>query len=409
MPKAAANPVTAPPTDVLPLVQATRPRIMSLDILRAIVVGLMIYMDHPLIAAATPWWLLHPAWNGFHLADTIAPAFMFAVGMSLAFSARKLTDENYDQVTKQFVKRVLILFAIGVALGFYKYDVSYFRISLVEPFRMLRVMGVLQRIAIGSWVAWFFIRKDWKWTLSAAAILLAIHTVLILYVHAPGVIPGAWTANPAGPGSVAVLEHTSLAGWVDKTLWGLHHTYEASGFDPDGTLGLLSVSAQILLGLTLGKFVVGDHGSGKIVRPTIALGIVGIIAGVVLGQIGLPVNKYIWTASFVLVSSGIATLAFGLLYWWLDMKGKTKGWRWLVPLGRNALLMFIGENAFAATTGLIRLDWHGHVTTLAALIARAMTKVMSPTAATLLFSALELGGFLLLAEFLYRRKLFFKF
>jgi predicted acyltransferase len=409
LPEAAAASAQVSPTAPEPASQATRTRLISLDAFRAIVVGLMIFMDHPLIPGAVPWWLLHPEWHGFRLADVIAPAFMFIVGMSLAFSARRLTDESHGAATRQVIKRVVILFLIGVALGFYKSNIPSFSISLMEPFNTVRVMGVLQRIAIGSAVAWVFIRKDWRWTVGAAAVLLAVHSYLLLFVPAPGVIPGAWTATPLGPQSLVVLEKTSLAAWVDTSLWGIRHTYRGVGFDPEGALGLLSVSAQVLLGLTLGKFLVKDDSSGKMLRPTLMWGAVGIVAGIMLGLTWLPINKYLWTASFVLLSSGLAAIVFAVMYWWIDLKGNTFGFRWLVPLGRNALLLYIAENAFSATLGLIAITRHGKTMTVASWISQVMTRYMTPTAATLLFSAVELAAFVVIAEILYRRKIFFKF
>lgn len=389
---------------------APKPRIISLDVLRAIIVGLMIFMDHPIIGPAVPWWLLHPEWHGFRLADFIAPAFMFIVGMSMAFSARRVTAENYREATKVFLKRVAILFLLGLALGFYKYSAPLYRTSLTAPFTYLRVMGVLQRIAIGSLIAWPFVRKDWRWAVGAAGILLALHSALVLFVPAPGVIPSAWTAIPAGPASIAILEKTSLSGWIDTHLWGVTHTYKGSGFDPDGALGILTVGAQVLLGLALGKWVVRDEGSGRLVRPTLAAGAAVLAAGVLLGYVGLPVNKYIWTASFVLVSSGLTAISFAAMYWWIDLKGRSRGFNWLVPLGRNALLLFMAENAFSATLGIIYVHGSsGRGIPLVTAIGHVMSRYMSPTAATLLFSAVELGTFVWLADVLYRRKIFFKF
>jgi predicted acyltransferase len=409
MPEAAAlTPVDGPAETPAVPERSAGSRLISLDALRAIIVALMIGMDHPLIGASTPWWLLHPEWHGFRLADFIAPAFMFIVGMSMAFSTRKLTKETHGPATRVFVRRVVVLVLLGVALGFYKYSVPLFRVGLIAPFASLRVMGVLQRIAIGSLIAWPFVRKDWRWAVGAAGVLLAVHTVLVLFVGAPGVIPGAWTATPVGAGAVATLERTSLSGWLDTAAWGIKHTYHGSGFDPDGLLGLITVGGQVLLGLALGKWAVRDDRTGRIVLPTLACGAGVALLGVLLGQIGLPINKYIWSASFVLVSSGLAAIAWAAMYWWIDLKGNSRGFQWLVPLGRNALLLFIGENAFSATLGLILIPWGGASVTLAALIARAMTKFMAPTAATLLFSVAEVAVCVWIAGVLYRKKLFFK-
>lgn len=388
---------------------APKPRLISLDALRAIVVALMIFMDHPIIGTAVPWWLLHPEWHGFRLADFIAPSFMFIVGMSMAFSARRVSAENFKDSTKVFVRRIAVLFLLGVALGFYKYSAPLFRSSLTAPFVYLRVMGVLQRIALGSLIAWPFVRKDWKWAVGAAAALMAVHTVLVLFVPAPGVLPGAWTAVPAGPASVAILERTSLSGWLDSHLWGVTHTYHASGFDPDGALGVLTVGAQVLLGLALGKWAVRDDWSGRLVVPTLAVGAAALASGVLFGQIGLPVNKYMWTASFVLVSSGLTAIAFAAMYWWIDLKGRSRGFNWLVPLGRNALLLFMGENAFSATLAIILVHGRsGRAVPLVTAIGNVMSRWMPPTVATLLFSTLEVAACVWIADALYKRKIFLK-
>ncbi len=398
---AAAGPLTPDRTE------RASSRVVSLDALRAIVVALMIFMDHPVVISALPDFLVHPAWHGFRLPDFVFPAFVFIAGVSMAFSTRKLTAEAFWPATRVFVKRIALLFLIGVALNFGKYSLALFREGLMEPFTGLRYMGVLQRIALGVLAAWPFVRRDARWALAAAGGLMLAHSAVLLAVGAPGVEAGAWVPGATAE-DVAAVKEATIAGWIDRTVMGADHTYLRSGFDPEGLLGVLTTAAQAILGLALGKLLLRDAHSGRETGRMLAWGAGGVLLAIALTPL-LPINKYLWTATFVLVSSGVATLVLALMYRYVDVAGHPDRFEWLVPMGRNALLLYICSNIFVIALRVIPLPMPegGWGQTFHAIGAWGST-VMPPAMASLLFSGAEVAMWFAVAKVLYDRKLFFK-
>lgn len=395
--------------DATPAPAATKPpRVVSLDALRAIVVALMIFMDHPLIISALPRFLVHPLWHGFRLPDFVFPAFVFIAGVSLAFSTRRLTAETFPATTRTFVKRIAYLFLIGVALNFGKYSLPFFREGLAEPFLNLRYMGVLQRIALGTLAAWPLVRKDWRWAAGGAAALMAAHTALLLWVAPAGVTAGGWVTMAVGTEQIAAVKDVTLAGWLDRTLFGVTHTYQQSGFDPEGLLGVLTTAAQAMLGLAAGKWFVRDEMSGRIVPGMLVAGAAAVAVSYALAP-WVPINKYLWTATFVLVSSGFAMLALAAMYWWLDIKAHAHRFEWLVPLGRNALLLYICSNVFVIGLRVVPLPVPGGGWDQAFHAIGAWGSLVLPGAlVSVLFAAAEVAMWVWVAKILYDRKWFFK-
>lgn len=382
-------------------------RVVSLDAARAIVVALMIFMDHPTIIRSLPWFLVHPHWNGFRPADFVFPAFVFIAGVSMAFSARKVTAETWRPATLTFAKRIAVLFLIGLGLNLAKYGLPLLSQGWLAPLANLRVMGVLQRIALGCLAAWPFVRRDARWPLAAAGVLLAAHAAVLLLAGAPGVTPGAWVAQVA-PEQVLAVKQASIAGWLDRTLLGVAHTYQGTGFDPEGLLGVLSTAAQAMLGLALGKVLLRDGGTGREMPRMLAWGVAGVLVAIALAP-ALPINKYLWTPTFVLVSSGAATLMLALMYRWIDLGQRTAHYEWLVPMGRNALLLYIGSNLFVVALRMVPMPSPTGVTWYAFPgIGLWLAEIMPAALASVLFAAAEVAMWVWVGKLLYDRKWFFK-
>lgn len=388
--------------------QTAKQRVVSLDAARAIVVALMIFMDHPTALHALPSFLVHPAWHGFRLPDLVFPAFVFIAGVSMAFATRKLTAEDFPAASATFARRLGVLFLIGLALNFAKYSLPTLRADgLLAALGSLRIMGVLQRIALGSLAAWPLVRKGPRWALGAATVLLLAHSAVLLFAAAPGVAPGGWV--PQVPADrVLAVKQASIAGWIDRTVLGVSHTYQKSGFDPEGLLGVLSTAAQAMLGLALGKLLLRDGTNGREVPGIVAWGAGAAMLGIALSTV-VPVNKYLWTPTFVLVGSGLTTLLLVSMYRWIDVGGHKRGFRWLVPMGRNALLLYIGSNLFVVLLRFIQVPKPGGGMTEAFAGAGLWLSQVFPTAVgSLLFSGAEVAMWLVVAKLLYDRKWFFK-
>lgn len=358
--------------------QAARKRVVSLDAARAIAVALMIFMDHAAIGRALPDFLRHPEWHGFRLPDAVFPAFIFVSGISLAYSMSRKKDLDFVAAALVFLRRVAVLILIGLLVNLVKYGLP------------LRYMGVLQRIGLALLIAWPFSRLKTRWVLAGAAGLMVIHACVLLFVGAPGVVPG----------DLAVRE-TTISGYIDTLVLGVDHTYMQSGFDPEGILGTLSTAAQALLGLALGQSLVRKPRDARVLMAIAAIGATMTLVGwLLVGVTGLPLNKPLWTPTFVLVSSGIFSVVFALMYWIADTKGHERLLAWLVPLGRNALLVYVGSNLLVAVARMLGLFPRvGFV--LAKLIESEMW-------ASLIIQGGELVIWFIVAAWLHQRKLYWK-
>lgn len=359
-------------------------RVVALDAARAIAVALMVFMDHPTIIDALPPFLVHPEWHGFRLADFVFPAFIFVAGVSLAYSVTRKRDLDFRAATLVFLRRLAVLFAIGLVLNFAKYGLP------------LRYMGVLQRIALSLLIAWPFTRGRIRWVIAAAALLLVAHGAVLMLVGAPGVTPGDLSRPEA-----------NIAGWIDAAIMGAPHTYKHAGFDPEGLLGTLSSGAQALLGLALGMWLVRyPESARRLAQLAVAGALTAALGWALAAALPLPLNKELWTPTFVLVTSGLAAVIFSGMYWVADLRGHYQWLDWLVPLGRNALLVYIGSTALVVLGRHLPIPGTGmrFFPGLGVLLARYIGLLP----ATLFISGAELVMWFAIAGWLHHRKIYFK-
>lgn len=302
-------------------------RVMSIDALRGVdmffIVGMeqffhalseMFPMQPTLISR-----LDHATWAGFHFYDLIFPLFAFIIGVSLVFSLSKaLAAEGKRAASLKVIKRAIVLFLLGLVL----YG------GITRGIDNLRVLGVLQRLAICSCVAGLaFI---WFNTRAIAALTVALlvgYWAMLTFIPVPGF----------GAGDYA--EGRNLANWVDQQYlpsfkWDGDH-------DPEGLLSSLPAIASTLLGLFAGLVI----RNGLIARPRkvrllLLWGIAGLVAGL-LWHAQFPIIKKIWTSSFVLFTAGISSILLGLFYWIIDVKN-CRGWAMpFVWIGTNAITIYV--------------------------------------------------------------------
>ncbi|MDO9108984.1 MAG: heparan-alpha-glucosaminide N-acetyltransferase domain-containing protein [Coriobacteriia bacterium] len=362
-------------------VRATQPRhrILSLDAFRGATIALMIFMDHPTFPAGIPLFLRHPEWHGFRLPDYVFPAFIFIAGVSMAYSTRK-RDVSFAKSTAGFARREVLLFALGLMLNYFKYGLP------------LRIMGVLQRIALSMAIVWPFTRLKARWAVIGAAVLLVGYAAIFLFAAPAGIPAGSTSAAP------------NITGWVDTTLLGLEHTYKQSGLDPEGLLGTLPAAALGLIGLAMGLRLIDRP------QDPLELLLIGSYGAALVGialwaHRFIPINKKLWTSSFTLVSAGLSLVVLAVLYYLVDIRGYTRGAKWFVPLGRNALFIYIASNMLVvAGKQWITVDFEGTSTSLWVAVSTALARVVGLGGASLVISAAEVVLWLGVAALMHRRK-----
>ena len=320
-------------------------RLLSLDIARGITMAFMIMVNNN---GAHAWGSFqHSIWNGWTPTDLVFPCFLFVVGVSivLSFGKRLERGDSKGQVVAGILRRSVILILLGLVVNGYPYFV----------WDRLRFYGVLQRIALCyCCVALFYLwRRDAGSKIVALAAILAGYWALMRFVPVPGAgIPGK---------DIAFLDPTqNWAAWLDRHIFP-GRLYEGVR-DPEGFLSTFPAIATTLLGLLAGLWM----RSGR-PRRQVALGLLAAGAGLlVLGQLwsfSFPLNKKLWTSSYVLFSGGASALLLGGLYWMIDVKGWRKAWTqpWIV-FGTNAIFAYMLSELLGSTLWIKML--HHHTTML---------------------------------------------
>ena len=299
-------------------------RLMSLDLFRGATIAAMILVNNAGEEAASYWPLKHAEWNGWTPTDLIFPFFVFIVGVAMAFSfrSRMARGESRHTLLRHVLWRGLLILSLGVFLNGFpnEYDLH-----------TLRFYGVLQRIAF-CYVITAILELWTSWRTEAGAILACLvgYWILMRYIPVPGF--GVPTH------SVPILDpDANLVAWLDrKLLFG--HLYEGTR-DPEGVLSTIPAVATCLLGLLTGKWLRSAGTSKARVIGMTAAGILGVLLGEAWNP-WFPINKKLWTSSYVLLTAGLALLCLALCYWIADAK-QWRGW-W------TKVLLVFGTNAIAA-------------------------------------------------------------
>ena len=361
-------------------------RLLSIDAMRGLVIAAMIFMDHPASRTSVPKLFLDSPWSGLTFADLVFPSFMFIVGVSMAISFTRKAEAPTRQVVLKFLWRVAALLLIGLAANWYRYGLP------------LRYTGVLQRIALASLFAFPFIRRPWKERLLWAAGLIVAHSAVLLFIPGPTGVAGI--AGGIQPAQTVVAV-------IDRFIVGATHIYR-SGFDPEGAFGLLTATAQVLLGSVVGEQLIKRRSESRMPLELAAAGAVALLAGMLFSLI-VPVNKHLWTGSFVLVTSGIDTLILAAFFQLADREGWKRGFEPWVPLGMNALAVYVGSILLAAwlSQHLVTLP-SGSVQSAYALIASGFQASFGIRWGSFAFSAAGVALWYAVAGALYQAKVFIK-
>jgi predicted acyltransferase len=308
-------------------VNAAAPRLRSLDVFRGIAVAGMILVNNPGSWRDLYPPLAHAAWHGVTPTDLVFPFFLFAVGNALALVLPRLREAGPAVFWRKVLWRTALIFGIGLLLNaapFVQWDAT--GQLAARDWHSLRFMGVLQRIALGfgaaAVIAWYGGRRGALW---AGAVLLL----------------GYWAA-------CAAFGDYTLQGWfgtaVDRAVLGASHLYRGEGlpFDPEGLMSTFPAIAQVLLGWWVGEVLRTQLLTAALLRR-LAWQALALLAVAGLWQFAMPLNKKIWTSSYVLFTTGLALLLLVGLLALIEPRGKAPAWwgRFFEIFGRNALFVFV--------------------------------------------------------------------
>jgi predicted acyltransferase len=325
-------------------------RLMSIDLLRGITIAFMIMVNNNGDGGRAWWFMRHADWNGMTPTDLVFPTFLFVVGISIvfAFAARRARGATRAQLARQTLQRACILFALGIVVnGFPFFDLG-----------TLRIYGVLQRIALCYLAA--ALLHLWSTTarskLLIAACLLLGYWVLMRWVPVPGAgLPGR---------DIPLLDpDANLVAWLDRRIFSAAHLYERVR-DPEGLLSTLPAIATVLIGMLAGLWLETPHPARRKLAG-LAAAAAGLLAAGYLWSHWLPLNKKLWTSSYVLVAAGWSMFALTACYGLTDVARRRSRWLgpWLV-FGSNAIAAYMFAELLQTLLWVIHWPQNGSSTSL---------------------------------------------
>jgi predicted acyltransferase len=310
------------------LLQKSPSRLLSLDVFRGFTVAAMILVNNPGDWGHIYAPLEHAEWNGATPTDLIFPFFIFIIGVSIsyAFGSKKENSAEHSKLIFAALKRALILFGLGLFLSLFPKVFT----EPIEAFKTVRIPGVLQRIAIVFFVtAAIFIKTTRKTQFWILAGLLLGYWFLMTWVPVPGV------------GYANLEKETNLGAWLDRTLLTEAHLWKSSRtWDPEGILSTLPAIGSAIFGVLIGTWLRRkDRDDSTKVSWMFSIGVLAVILGLIWDLV-FPINKSLWTSSYVLYCGGLATIGLALCYWMIDVQGYKRGTKACVVYGVNAITVF---------------------------------------------------------------------
>lgn len=377
----------------------------SLDVFRGITIAAMILVNDPGSWSHVYPPLEHAEWNGWTPTDLVFPFFLFIVGvsMTLSFASRVARGWTRRMLALHVVRRSLLIFAIGLFLnGFPDFD-----------FSTIRVMGVLQRIALCYLAGGLLYLATFKKDPARERRVIVGGNIPVISAVAVALLVGYWAVMTFVPvpgyGAGRLDKDDSLAAYIDRAALGGHLWSESKTWDPEGILSTLPAIATLVIGILAGEWLRSDREARRKTMPLVAAGTVLLIAGRLLHPY-FPINKNLWTSSFVLFTGGFALLVLALCHWVIDVRG----WRaWTAPwlvFGMNAILAY----ALAAIVAEVSIDFefsdsHSRMTTLHGWIyERWFVPYASPVNASLAFAVFFVVVIFLLLWPLYHKRVFLR-
>jgi len=300
----------------------------------------MVFVNNPGDWGHLFWPFDHAEWHGWTPTDLIFPWFLFIVGVAGVFSLEKRMAAGADRLdlARHAFRRGMTIVVVGWLMAFYPF------VPFLERLSRLRIPGVLPRIGVsfvlGTWIVLAVWKRRVPGVAAAIAILLAVHTWLLLGT--------GFDLTPAG----------NVQRAVDLAVLKGHLWKNAQGWDPEGIVSTLTAVATMLTGTLTGFLLAAGASVRAKVGRLLAWGAAATAAGLLWGRF-LPINKNLWTASYVVFTSGAALLVLGLSVAAIDVLGWKKPFAPFVTFGTNPLLVFVLSGLLAKTFGLVKVAGAG--------------------------------------------------
>jgi len=389
----------------------TPSRLLSLDVLRGITISGMIMVNNPGSWGKIYTPLEHAQWNGLTPTDLVFPFFMFIMGVSMFLSYKKFDFKLSGKTFTKLLRRSVLLFLIGLAIGWFSLfcrglvALRTEDMSLLDKighaaynFENMRILGVLQRLALvsffGSLIVLTFKPKRIPWLIG---FILLFYWILMA-------VTGSYFENDY-----------SLVSIIDHAVLGVTHMYSEMlpdgtkvVFDPEGLLSTLPCIAHVLLGFMAGKLISESKDNNQRIQKLFIFGTIILFLGFLLDY-AFPINKKIWSSSFVLTTCGLASLLLGLLVWIIDIKGKKKWSVFFESFGVNPMFIYVIAGIISILLGNIGFmyygEWHS---TKGFIYTEWLNPVFGDYLGSLVFALLFVTLNWFIGHILYKKKIYIK-
>ncbi len=370
-------------------------RLISIDAFRGITIAAMILVNNPGSWEYVYPPLRHADWHGWTPTDLIFPFFLFIMGFSIKLSLDKTLKNGIPRagVIPRILRRTAMLLLLGLFLnGFPEFNPATIRIPgvlqrigicyfLVSLFYLSRIRMVGERL--------YFSPKSFLWT---GLGLLVLYFCLMQFVHVPGYGAGLWDSKPG-----------NTAAWIDRVLFG-HHLWKNT-WDPEGVLSTLPALVTTMSGLIAAWWIRLQHQNRMQKLSMLFIGgLLGVLAAGLI-SIWIPINKQLWTPSFVFLTSGLASVFLGICYWMTEIKKWTS---WALPflvLGSNAILVYFLSSIFGRIVYMIKING----TALGSLYYQSCcVPVFGNMPGSLMFALTGLIVWTLIMGIFYKYRIFFR-
>ncbi len=323
-------------------------RYYALDVFRGATVALMILVNNPGSWEHVFSPLAHAKWHGLTPTDLVFPFFLFAVGNALSFVMPRFEQAGPAVFWKKIIKRTLLIFAIGLLLNwspFFKWSGNHL---LAKNWEHIRIMGVLQRIALCyCFAAIIVFYGKTKGAFFTGMLLLLLYWFVCLVLGTPN-------------------DPYSIQGWfgtaLDIQIFGEPHIYKGEGiaFDPEGLISTPAAIVQVIFGYLIGQYIQLKGKNFEMLAQLLIAGLVLLATGYCWDLV-FPINKKIWTSSFTIYTTGLAIVCLGSLIYALEFKNIKGGWtKFFDVFGKNPLFIFVLSGVLPRILGLFRWATNTH-------------------------------------------------
>jgi predicted acyltransferase len=366
-------------------------RLVSLDVFRGLTIMFMILVNNPGDWGHIYKPLEHAEWNGCTLADLVFPFFLFIVGVSTVYSleTKKQIQADHGKLMLRILRRAAIIFGLGLFMSLYWY----------WDFSTVRIPGVLQRIALVYLLCGLiYVKTDYRIQTVLLIIILIGYYLLMTQVPVPGY------------GKASLQPETNLGAWLDRLLFTPAHLWKQSRtWDPEGVLGTLPAMGTTLLGILTGTWLKRQtYTEGSKVGAMLVVGI--LLAGAGLWwNVSFPINKALWTSSYVLFTGGLAIIVFSLFYFLVDVLGYKKWTTPFVVYGVNPITVFVASGLLARTMNKVQINFQGQDMSLStALYGTFFQDYFSPINASLFWAISFVLVWMIILWIMYNRRIIIK-